>query len=82
MTRNELSVRARIGAYSLHAKHDPRETTSKARSAFLAKFQTEVDPDGLLPEAERLRRAEAARRAHFARLALRSAVKRRRRKGR
>ena len=53
-----------------------RETTRAAREAFLARFIREVDPEGVLPEPERLRRAEAARRAYFARLALRSAERR------
>lgn len=66
------TLRGRIGAYKLHATHDPRETTAKARATFLAKFLDAVDPS--LPQAERLRRAEAARKAHFARLAYRSAV--------
>lgn len=78
MTRRELSIRGRIGAYSLHAKQDARETTAKARSVFLTRFEREVDPDGILPDAERNRRAEAARKAHFAKLALKSAQKRRR----
>ena len=69
----------RIGAYRLHATHNPRETTAKARATFLARFQDEVDPDRLLPEDERRRRAEYARKAHFARLALASS---RARKGR
>jgi hypothetical protein len=59
---NEMSLRGRIGAYRLHAKHDPKETTAKARETFLNRFEREVDPDGILPEAERVRRAEAARR--------------------
>jgi hypothetical protein len=65
----DMALRGRIGAYRLHATHDPRETTQKARETFLARFEREVDPDGTLPEAERLRRAEYARRAYFARLA-------------
>jgi hypothetical protein len=73
MTREERSLRARIGAYSLHAKYDPRVTTEPARKAFLARFEREVDPEGVLPLAERLRRAEYARKAYFARLALASA---------
>ncbi|MFN0071385.1 MAG: hypothetical protein ACKVVP_07855 [Chloroflexota bacterium] len=72
----EASLRGRIGAYALHATHDPRETTRAAREQFLSKFEREVDPDGVLPEPERLRRAEAAKKAHFARLALASARKR------
>ena len=35
-------------------------------------FAERVDPTHQLPEAERLRRAEAARREHFARLAFAS----------
>lgn len=42
----------------LHARHDSRELTRPARQAFLAKFDREVDPDAVLPEAERLRRAD------------------------
>lgn len=63
------SIRARVAAYSMHARHDPRETTARARQAFLSAFERTVDPDGALPPAERARRAEAAKRAHFARLA-------------
>lgn len=69
----EMALRGRIGAYALHARHDPRETTRKARETFLNRFLDEVDRDRTLPEAERLRRAEAARKAYFARLALASA---------
>jgi hypothetical protein len=75
----EMGLRGRIGAYRLHATHDSRETTSRARAVFLSRFEREVDPDGALPEAERLRRAEMARKAHFARMALKSAKKRSRR---
>ena len=72
--RTERSLRARIAAYALHAQHDPRETTAKGRAAFLARFDREVDPEGLLEPDERRRRAEQARRAYFARLSL-AAVK-------
>ena len=68
------------GTLVLHATHDPKETTRKARDAFAARFEREVDPDGLLAPAERARRAEAARRAYFTGLALRSSQVRRRRK--
>jgi hypothetical protein len=59
-----------MGAYALHASHDPRETTRKDREAFLDRFLHDVDPDGALPEEERLRRAEMARRQYFTGLAL------------
>ena len=81
MTPAERTLRARIAAYSLHAQQDPKETTAAGRSAFLARFLTQVDPDHNLPEEERLKRAEAAKRAYFSRLALRSAQKRRKRTG-
>lgn len=77
MTPQEASLRGRIGAFTLHAMHDPRETTAKARQTFLDRFEREVDPEGKLPEVERQRRAVCARKAHFARLALRSAQVRR-----
>jgi hypothetical protein len=65
----ERSLRARVAAYSLHARYDPRQTTAKARETFMNSFERLVDPAGKLPPAERLRRAEAARKAHYARLA-------------
>jgi hypothetical protein len=74
----EMSRRGRIGAHRLHATHNPRETTAKARATFLTQFEREVDPDGTLPPEERRRRAEHAKKAHFARLAHLSAAARRR----
>jgi hypothetical protein len=71
VTPRQRSLRARIGAYSLHAQGGTN--TGPARAAFLHKFELEVDPDGILPLGERQRRAAAARSAHFSRLALRSA---------
>jgi hypothetical protein len=75
------SQRARIGAYALHAKRDARETTAAARAAFDVRFLNQVDPDRVLPEDERARRAEAARKAYFTKLAYRSARSRGARKG-
>lgn len=67
------SLLGRIGAHRLHATHDSRDVTAKARETFLARFEREVDPDLVLPLEERRRRAEHARRAHFSLLALKSA---------
>ncbi len=61
VTPEERSLRSRIGVYALHARHDAKETTKAARKAFMAKFELQVDPDGVLPVAERRRRAAAAR---------------------
>ncbi len=73
----ERSLRARLAAHTMHARHDPRETTTAARAAFLARFEAEADPDGVLPPEERRRRAEHLRRAHFARLSLKAVEARR-----
>jgi hypothetical protein len=73
LTPKQRSTRARIGARHLHATHDSKLLTEAAREKFLGRFVDEVDPDRLLPEQERLRRAEHAKRAYFAKLALRSA---------
>lgn len=74
-------MRARLAAHSLHAQHDSRELTEKARAASpgsITYWERKVDPDGALPEVERRRRAEHAKQAHFTRLALASAKARRR----
>jgi hypothetical protein len=54
--------------------------TSRARDAFMRRFEDLVDPQRKLVPSERSRRAEAARRAHFTRLALKSANARAKRK--
>jgi hypothetical protein len=77
VTPAERSLRARMAAYCLHAQRDPRETTQAARDSFMARFERQVDPDNLLPLAERQRRAEAAKKAYFLKLALKSARARR-----
>ena len=82
----EHALRGRIGAHLLHATHDSRRLTEKARASFMASFERQVDPDGTLPADERRRRAAHARAAYFARLARSSVLARaqcnRRRRGR
>jgi hypothetical protein len=80
MNPGERALRARLGAYVMHGRNDARETTAKARAAFLARFERLADPDGRLPKAERQRRAKQLRSAYFARLALASAKARRARR--
>lgn len=77
---SERSQLARIAALTLHSRVDGKKHTERARNAFLARFEDEVDPARELPEAERLRRAEIAKRRYFADLALKSARARRSRK--
>lgn len=78
LTPEQRILRARIAAHTLHSKVDPTEHTAPARKAFLDRFERQVDPDGVLPEAERKRRAEHARKAYFTQLAFKSAKARRR----
>ncbi len=73
LTPEERALRARIAAHALHSKCDSKELTAKARESFMARFEAEVDPEGILSPSERKRRAEHARKAYFARLALKSA---------
>lgn len=79
-TRSEASKRGYLGAMVLHATHSSVDLTRNAREAFLARFEAEVDPEHVLPEDERRRRAEFAKRAYFAKLASKSAAARKARK--
>lgn len=80
LSPTERSLRARLAAYAMHAKHDSRDTSAPGRAAFLARFEADVDPDGRLDPEERRRRAAHARSAYFARLALASVAARRARR--
>jgi hypothetical protein len=73
----ERSLRARLAVHTLHATRDSHETTAAARAGFLARFERQVDPDGILDQSERRRRAEHARRAYFIRLSMAAAAARR-----
>lgn len=78
-TPTERVLQARIAAHESWARTDDRAArTAKARKAMQSKFDTLVDPDGLLSPEERAYRAEQARKAHYIRLALKSAQSRRR----
>ena len=79
-TAAERSLRARLAAYAMHAQHDARITTANGRTAFLSRFEREVDPDGVLTPDERARRADHARSAYFSRLSLSAAKARRARR--
>jgi hypothetical protein len=80
LSPSERVLRARLAAHASWANTaDPAARTKPGRDAALARFEDEVDPDRVLPETERLRRANSARKAYFTRLALKSAQARRRR---
>jgi hypothetical protein len=64
LTPSQRSLRARIAAYHRAAHYDGREVTAKARETFRNSFYEKTDPT--LPHRERLRRAEALRKAKSA----------------
>jgi len=73
------SLRARVAAHqSWAATTDRAARTAPARRAALARFERQVDPEGTLDPVERALRAESAKKAYFARLALLSVEARRR----
>ena len=85
LTPQERSIRARIGAHSLHSQHDTRVISAPGRKAagdkLNARLLLEIDPEDLLSEDERALRLEHARRAHFSKLALKGSISRRQRQG-
>ena len=76
MTPAERSLRSRLGGLTTAARG--HVNTAPARSAFAARFYDSIPED--VPADERNRRAEAARRLYFARLAYKSARTRSKRK--
>ena len=72
LSPEQRRLRAQIAANTRWSKEDPKEGIKPARAAYERRFESEVDPDGALPEGERRRRAAAAMRAHMQRLALAS----------
>jgi hypothetical protein len=75
------SLTGRLGGLSTRALHDPLEYTKAARKSGpgqLSYWLRKVDPGEELSEDERERRAVAAKRAYYLRLALLSAQVRRR----
>jgi hypothetical protein len=82
VTPEQLRLRAEIAANEKWAREPDRvAATARARRGFLAKLEAEVDPSGVLPPEERARRVESLRRAHMARMALKSSRARAAKKG-
>jgi hypothetical protein len=71
----------RIGAHISWAFTPDRQArTAPGRKAAMDRFEKQVDPDGVLDPAERFKRAENLKTAHFRQLARLSAESRARRK--
>lgn len=81
MSRKYTRHGAQIAAHTRWAHTADRSAaTAPARTAFIARFERLVDPEGVLSPAERSKRAESAKKAHMLRLAVASAAARARRK--
>lgn len=81
LTPEQRRLSAQIAANARWSREDGHANAARARAGLRAKFEREVDPDGTLDEAERMRRADCAERAHMQRMALKSARARRERAG-
>lgn len=78
LSDGQRRTRALVAAHTSWANTEDRtKRTQPARDAFMRNFERQVDPQGVLPDRERKRRAESARKAHFSKLALKSAQARR-----
>jgi hypothetical protein len=74
LTPEQRALRARLAAHARWAKTaDRAKALVPAQSAFRGRFEKEVDPEGKLPVADRLKLAESARKAYYTRLAYKSA---------
>lgn len=77
--RTQIAQIAALDRWALHVT-DRSAATAAARTASLNRFEKLVDPDGTLDPAERAKRADAAKSAHFRRMARASAASRRKRR--
>jgi hypothetical protein len=75
LTPKERTLRARLAAYELHSQG--KTNTKAARAAYDARWALRVDPEGVLSPEERDRRATAAKKAHYTRMAFESSKRRR-----
>lgn len=80
-TPTERRLIAKQAGYQSWANTKDRTArTAPAREAQLARFSKLVDPDETMPPAARAKAADAAMKAHYTRMALKSAIARRKAK--
>lgn len=77
LTPEQAALVGRVGAHESWARTPDRSArTAPARAAAWSSWVRKADPDGVLSDADRQRRAEHLRSAHMARLGLRSSLNR------
>ncbi|MER7278332.1 hypothetical protein ABT369_28225 [Dactylosporangium sp. NPDC000244] len=73
MTPAQRKMRASLAAHTRWAREaDRKEAMRPALEGMLARFEREVDPDGVLEPHVRAERAESAKKAYFKSLQLKS----------
>lgn len=76
LTPEQRTERARIAGLTTAMTRTGAEMSQPARAAFVEKLEArlldEVDPERVLPEDERARRVEAARKLYFTRLSFKA----------
>jgi hypothetical protein len=72
----ERATWGRIGGLTAWSLNDAETMVGPAHRGFRRRFENLVDPERVLPEAERIARADRARRAHMLTLAAKSAAAR------
>lgn len=73
LTPTQRMLRAQVAAYARWARTPQAERTANGKrghAALLARFEQELDPDGVLPPDERARQVDRLYRAHMARVRL------------
>jgi hypothetical protein len=71
LTAAQRRLRAGIAGATRSSKQNA-DVGKTARAALFRRFENEVDPDGVLDEIERKRRAKAALRAHMLRMSFKA----------
>lgn len=80
-TPEQRRLAAQIAVHTSWANtKDRRARTAAGTAASMARFEKQIDPDGVMDPVTRAKAAENARRAYFLGLAAKSAAARRRRK--
>jgi hypothetical protein len=68
LTPAQRSTRAKIAALTRWSQENPKANGERGQRGLRDRFLREVDPNNELTEIERQRRADAAYRAHMARI--------------
>ena len=82
LTPGQRSTRSRLASHRSWAlTQDRTKRTLPGRQGLLRRFEDQVDPQRTLTPAERAKRVESARKAHYTAMAFKASQARRRRSG-